>query len=118
MRLETTISPRRDGVVNVEIDGQKYVFAADESGAMVCDVKHDNHAAHLLKQGDNFLPYDEADFVKAAELARGDDDSNDGNDDDDGEDPVDMNAAPIEEPASVVAAEPAAPKAGRKKKGA
>lgn len=117
MRLETTISPRRDGVVNVEIDSQKYVFAADESGSMVCDVKNDDHAAHLLKQGDNFLPYDEADFVKAAELARGDDDSND-DDDDDGEDPVDMNAAPIEEPASVVAAEPAAPKAGRKKKGA
>ena len=113
MKLETTIKPRKDGSVNVEIEGQKYAFVADESGALVCEVEDEKHVVFLLANS-NFMPADEADF-EAAELLT----ANAGNDDDDDEDPdedaPDMNAAPIEEPASAVSA-PAPAKGGRPRK--
>lgn len=127
MKLETTISPRRDGTVNVDLDNSRYSFVADESGALVCDVENQEHATKLLCMGDRFFPADDADFEAASALVSG---ANTGakvsTDDDDDEDededePVNMNAAPIEEPASAVAtgapAEPKAAKAtgGRKK---
>lgn len=115
MKLETTIAPRRDGKVNVELDGALYAFVADNSGALVCEVENEAHLAHLLRLGDQFLPADEEDFAAASSLVAIDRQDGDSIDDDN-EDPVDMNAAPIEEPASVVAAQPASPKAGRKKK--
>lgn len=117
MKLETTILPRRDGTVNVEIGDMRYVFSPDDTGALVCDIANEDDVAHLLRQGDHFLPADEEDFAAASALvAAGGSSSVD--DDDDDDDQGDPNAAPIEEPASVVAAPPAAPKAGRKKKGA
>lgn len=120
MKLETTISPRRDGTVNVDLDGSRYTFVADSNGALVCDVENQEHATKLLCMGDRFFPADDADFEAASALVSGANTGSQagGDDDDDEEDddePANMNAAPIEEPASVVAAD-APVKAGRPKK--
>lgn len=97
MKLETSIKPRRDGVVlTTGLDGSKYTFAPDpEHGdALVCEVGDEATVKHLLALG-NFYPANEADFDRAAELV-GDTDG-DGEGDGDGEDdPVDPNALPIE----------------------
>ena len=111
MKLETTISPRRDGAVNVDLDGSRYSFTADADGALVCDVANEEHAAKLLCMGDRFLPADDADMEAAKALVAG---SNHPPVVDDDEEP-NMNAAPIEEPASAVAAKAPA-KVGRPKK--
>lgn len=103
MKLETTIKPRKDGKVNAEIDGTTYSFVADESGALVCDVEDEGHIGILLSN-ENFIPADEADFARAEEIASrsvADDDEDEADDDE-----PDMNAAPIEEPASAVAEVP------------
>lgn len=110
MKIETTIQPRKDGKVTVTAeDGKQYVFQAEESGALTCDVDIEAHAAWLLGLGD-FHPADAEDFAAAELLFQGsegdvDDSGIPGLDDEDDEgyEPVDMNAAPIEEPASVVA---------------
>lgn len=112
MKIETTIKPRKDGKVTVEADdGEKYVFKRDESGALTCDVPNESHVAWLLGLGD-FHPADESDFGLAMQLTDGEQ-SDEGEDpaDDDDEQP-DMNAAPIEEPASQVAS-PGAPRVAK-----
>lgn len=115
MKLETTILPRRDGTVRVSIGDADYTFSPDASGALVADVPNDEHVAQLIHLGD-FLPADEADFERAAKMT-GSASTGDGADDSDDEDEdVDPNAAPIEEPASAVAAKPQKPVAARKKK--
>lgn len=112
MKIETSIKPRKDGTVIVAIDNQKYVFKADEAGVMTAEVESEAHIAILLARGDDFLPADDADFERADALVSGakkdseTDEDDDGPEDEDLDDdgPETLNAAPIEEPASVVAA--------------
>jgi hypothetical protein len=97
MKLQTAIQPRRDGTVKVAgLNGKIYVFEPDAANDLVCDVDHDETAAHLLGT-DNFWPADEADY-QAAEglLAKGrqEGDQDEGADDDD--EPPNPNALPIE----------------------
>jgi len=108
MKLETTIAPRLDGTVIVHgLDGQDHVFEPDGSGVLTCEVANDKTVAHLLRQGDNFFPADEADFDRAEALignaasvkqggptAAGQDAG--GEVDADGDDKVDQNALPVE----------------------
>ena len=121
MRLETCIPPRKDGTVKVHIDGDdiSYVFKPDELGVMVAEVENEAHIAFLISLGDDFLPADEADFETANALisAPPDEDAADDVEDEADDDIVDQNAAPIEEPASVVAA-PAPRKAATQRKAA
>lgn len=116
MKLETTILLRRDGTVRAVVESETYVFAP-EDGVLVCDVENDAHAAYLLGLGD-YIPADEEDFQRAAAMtAKAVNDPQDDDDDDEDDDEApNMNAAPIEEPASVVAAP--APARGAKKKAA
>ena len=88
MLLESAVGPRRDGTVIARVDQAKYVFEADASGVLVCEVPDADHVAFLLETG-NFYPADAGDFeVAAALIAEADTEA--GNDD----------AAPIEEPAA------------------
>lgn len=113
MKLETSIKPRKDGKVNVEISGEKYVFAADETGTLVCEVTNEANIGALLALGD-FMPANEEDFAQADALAaQASDVGDEGEDEPDDE--GDMNAAPVEEPASAVASVPKA-KGGRPRK--
>lgn len=85
MKLQTSIKPRREGVVNlVGKDGVKYTFKPDENGALVCDVKDAETVQHvLISQPDHFWPFDDADYQEAekllekAELDDGDEDEGD-----------------------------------------
>jgi hypothetical protein len=104
MKLITSIKPRRDGSVVVEVKGRRepYVFKADETGDLACDVDDEAVVAQLLNS-DNFAPADPADYDRASALVMatgaGADDDEPGDDDPDSEpddDPVDENAAPIE----------------------
>jgi len=91
MKIETTIAPRKDGAVNVELDGSAYKFVADEHGRLMADIENDAHIAYLLDLGE-FLPADEEDFARAAEIA-----GNDADDaDDDGDDAPVADVPPIE----------------------
>lgn len=69
MKLETSITPRKDGTVRVRgIDKNEYTFALDaETGMVACDIEHPETLAHLLSLG-GFFPADEADHEKAASL--------------------------------------------------
>jgi len=59
MLIATTIQPRRDGTVKVDAaGGEKYVFASNAEGDLVCDVTNEGHAAWLLTMG-HFYPYAE-----------------------------------------------------------
>ncbi len=131
MKIETSIKPRRDGTVKVDTPDGVVVFRQDEFGVMAADVESAQAQAFLLSRADDFIPADDADFEVANSLLTqgtgggddgGDDDDDyddDPDDDDDEADEADPNAAPIEEPASVVAAPaPAvAAKRGKKKAG-
>lgn len=95
MKLETTIAPRRDGTVSVELAGQKIVFAQDEQGRLVADVAEESSIAYLLGLAD-FMPADEEDFEAASKIAarvavKDEDEADDSEDDD-----VPM-APPVEE---------------------
>jgi hypothetical protein len=94
MKLETTISPRKDGVVNVEFGKVKYVFAADEEGRLVADVDEESIIANLLNSG-NFIPADDADFEVAALIAAPAEESDE--DDDEDSDEEELNGLPVEE---------------------
>lgn len=114
MKIETTITPRKDGTVTVQADdGKQYVFKRDDSGALSCDVDNDSHVAWLLGLGD-FHPADESDFGLAMQLTGGDQEEDDQDlvEEDGDDEPIDMNAAPIEEPASQVSA-PATPRVAK-----
>ena len=106
MKLETTIIPRKDGTVIVSLGATKYVFVADDFGAMSCDVEDMTDVACLMNLGE-FHPANPEDYEIAADLVdatkRDDDPDNEGEDDPD----PDMNAPPIEE---------SAPARGAKKK--
>ena len=70
MKLQTYITPRKDGTINVVgDDGQKYVFTADTDGALTCDVHCESTIARLLASGD-FEPVNADDFDKAIELSK------------------------------------------------
>lgn len=82
MKLQTSISPRRDGTLSVTgLDGQKYAFTKGEDGELVGDVADESTVAHLLSGG-MFFPADPADFDVALGLTKVDDDSDDENDKD------------------------------------
>ena len=97
MKLQTSIIPRRDGTVRVlGDDGETYVFTADEGGVLTAEIPHEPTVARLLLLG-TFMPFDEADFEHAGELAaqaEGTDEDADQDDDDDDE--VGLNALPVE----------------------
>lgn len=110
MKLQTSIKPRREGVVRVMgLDGKAITFAADETGALVADVDHPPTVAHLLKLG-SFEPVDLEDFGTAVSIVRGaaaaDADAQDDDADDDGPDdeapagglPVEANTPPKAKP--------------------
>ena len=110
MKIETSIKPRRDGTVVADIDAKKYIFSADDAGVMTAEVENEAHIAFLLSRGDDFLPAEDADFdradalVSSAKVAAEESTDDDEVPDDDDEH-VNLDAAPIEEPASAVAAE-------------
>ena len=114
MKIETSIKPRKDGTVQVGIDGSSYVFQPDESLAMVAEVEDEGHIAFLLARGDDFLPADDADFDRADALVSASEKPIEAPDTDTDDQP-DMNAAPIEEPASAVSAHTPARAASTKK---
>lgn len=105
MKLETTLKPRRDGVVTAEFPGARYEFARDEDGRLVADVLSAEHVGVLLNTG-NFLPADEADYEAGLAAAKaqlgsvelGDDDDEGGDDFEEeivnGGLPVEANTAP------------------------
>lgn len=69
MKLQTEIKPRRDGVVTlVGEDGKSYVFKADETGALVCDVDHELTIVTATRSG-NFFPAFEEDEAAVMALA-------------------------------------------------
>ena len=122
MKIETSIKPRRDGTVKVEMSDGVVVFRSDECGVMVAEVENEQTIAFLLSRADDFIPADDADFDVANSLltqGTGGDDDDDPDGDEDEVDEADPNAAPIEEPASVVASPAPAvgAKRGRKKAG-
>lgn len=113
MKLITTITPRRDGVVRVKLpSGGDVVFTKDAEGQLAADVEQDSDVAHLLALPEgNFEPADTADFARAEILVEsviGGDADDDGADDEDGDDdtpgaddelpngglPVEANTAP------------------------
>jgi len=90
MKLITTITPRRDGVVRVKLpSGGDVVFTKDSEGQLAADVEQDSDLAHLLALPEgNFEPADTADFARAESLVESaiggaDDDDAPGDDDDD-----------------------------------
>ena len=95
MKIETTISPRRDGTVTFEHAGKRVVLMPDASGRLVADVEDDDVIAHMLSY-DHFLPADEADFAVAERLTVQkvvDEEENDDDEEDDEEFP---SAPPVE----------------------
>lgn len=95
MKLQTSISPRRDGVVKVTgQDSQTYVFVADSDGELSCDVTDEATLAMLLNTG-NFYPADPADAERAANLVKADEPDEDAGDDDEDDEQVES-ALPVE----------------------
>lgn len=68
MKIETTIKPRRDGKVRVELKGKTYEFSKDDQGRLVADINDESAIQYLFGLGDEFLPADEADFQSAAAI--------------------------------------------------
>lgn len=84
MKLQTSILPRRTGVVLVNgDDGLVYEFAPGEDGELSCDVGDDATAVRLLATG-QFWPANPDDFDKAVSLTSKPEDA--GDEDDDGDD--------------------------------
>lgn len=70
MKLETSIKPRKDGVVIANLpDKAKYEFKPGTDGMLECDVENDAHVAWLIGTG-NFYPAESADFGEAADLVK------------------------------------------------
>ncbi len=114
MKLLTNIPQRRDGTVICRgVSGAKYIFTADASGVLTCDVDNDEDVGKLLLS-EQFEPAEEADHDKAEvllaqamppELAE--------DLDEDDEDDVAPDAPPLEANTPLVAAKP--PKGKRAK---
>lgn len=101
MKLQTSISLRRDGTIKLRgLDGAEYVFTADAQGDVVCDVTDDETVVHLLStRADFFWPASEADYDEAKRLL-GDadlDDELDLPDDEDDEPELPPGADPLAE---------------------
>lgn len=113
MKLQTEIKPRRDGtVIATGPSGARYVFTADESGDLVCDVSNEADVAHFVG-GESFYPALLDDQAKALEIVtrnqEPDDEADDGDQDDDGDDfPAD--ALPVEAETPPVARKKPGPK--------
>jgi hypothetical protein len=70
MKLQTSIKPRRNGVVLVTgLDQVQYTFAPAESAELECDIAHEPTIKHLLAT-QNFYPASEQDFQQALQLAQ------------------------------------------------
>ena len=101
MKLQTTIRPRREGVVNAAGEhGQNFQFKPDEHGVLTCDVTCDETAAHLLSLGGDFYPEYEGDQRRLAESMRAaaaeEDDERDNDEDDAGGGlPVEAGTPPV-----------------------
>lgn len=68
MKLQTSIAPRRNGVVLVQgQDRQTYTFKANEEGDLECEISDEATLVHLLKT-DNFYPVTPEDSLAALEL--------------------------------------------------
>ena len=96
MKLETSIKPRRDGVVRVEIAGlEPIVFENDGAGNLVAEVP--DSAVPQLLATHNFYPADEADYhraMSAAMASQSEDEDDDDDDDVGGGLPVEANTPP------------------------
>lgn len=106
MKLHTSIAPRRDGTVRATgKDGSVFVFAPGTDGELSCDVTDPVLVASLLST-EQFWPADANDFDSAASLFQvpkpeqaggGQSPKGEGEHADDDEDePVNMNALPVE----------------------
>lgn len=105
MKLQTSIKPRRDGVVKATstATGKVYEFSADaDSGELACDVTDEKDIAQLLST-ENFWPANPEDFDAAEQLTMQvavlDTDGDEGDEsefDDEGDDPVNESAMPLE----------------------
>ena len=70
MLLQTSIKPRREGVVIVTgLDGSRLAFEPNAAGELECAVDHEPTVAHLIAT-QNFYPADEADYAAAMELSQ------------------------------------------------
>lgn len=117
MKLQTSITPRRDGTVKVAgVDGVEYVFSAQSNGDLLCDVGDAAAIDLLQRQGDHFWPADDeaierAEALLAQDLGAGGDPDDEVIDPDD--ETSDPNALPVEANTPPVTA----PGKGRKAKG-
>lgn len=95
MRLQTSITPRKDGTVRVTgADGALFTFAAGDDGELCCDVTDHVTVAKLLATH-NFWPAHAADMDAAIALvASPDDEAEDADDHDDDAAPVEANTEP------------------------
>lgn len=86
MKLQTSITPRRDGTITLTAkDGQRCVFAAGPDGELVGDVTDEATVTELLAGG-MFFPADPADFDAALALTGAGENDGDGDGDDEGGD--------------------------------
>lgn len=109
MKLQTAIKPRRDGTVRaIGPGGKAFVFEADATGELSCDVTDEATASLLLSTG-NFWPADQADLETALAMVQGQSDDQDDDSDPDDED-EDLSALPLE------AETPPAPKNPKKQR--
>lgn len=118
MKLQTSIKPRRDGVVKLAgLDGKTYEFKPDAQGDMVCDIDDDATVVHVLQvQGDHFWPADDDGMSQADALIAAAQGSDDAEDDDEGEGEANPGALPVEANTPPVVAPGKARKGGRRKK--
>jgi len=96
MKIETTIKPRRDGKVRVELKGKTYEFSKDDQGRLVAEVNDEGAIQYLFGLGDEFLPADEADFQSAAAIF-----GSQGGDEEDDDDDQQMAGGAEVDPASI-----------------
>ena len=124
MKLQTSIPLRKDGTVTLAgLDGKSYVFKADESGDVVCDVEDAETLAHAL-QTENFWPADEEAYSEAeallqqaaAKKAEEDGDDLDDLDDEEDDEVIDPNAMLVESNTPPAVAPGAPAKKARAKK--
>lgn len=120
MKLQTSIKPRRDGVVKLAgLNGKTYEFKPDAQGDMVCDIDDDATVVHVLQvQGDHFWPADDDGMSRADSLiaaAQADEAEDDGDDEGEGQ-AANPGALPVEANTPPVVAPGKARKGGRRKK--
>ena len=111
MKLNTSIAPRRTGVVLASHAGVTYEFRPGADGELECDVADQAAVAALLATG-NFYPASEEDFEAAMALARRAGGADDDDEDNDEDGVPNLNAAPVEAATPV---RPARKRAGPRK---